>query len=86
MLHKLFTLPFKAVIKVGEIIKEEADLELYDIDYIQQQLIQLQMLLEMDEITKEYYQEKEEELLLRYEVAKQKEQEKWDDLEEEEDF
>jgi hypothetical protein len=82
MLHKLFTLPFKAVIKVGEIIKEEADRELYDIDFIQQQLIQLQTLLEMDEITEEYYLEREEELLLRYEVAKEKEQEKWDELEE----
>ncbi|MGO4886201.1 gas vesicle protein GvpG [Anaerobacillus sp. MEB173] len=81
MLHKLFTLPFRAVIKVGEIIKEEVDQELYDIDFIQQQLIQLQMLLEMDEITEEDYQKREEDLLVRYEIAKEREQELWDDLE-----
>jgi hypothetical protein len=74
MLHKLFTLPFKAVIKVGEIIKEEVDRERLDIDQIQKQLIELQLLLEMDEITMEYFQEREKELLLQFELAKEKEQ------------
>ncbi|WP_216830683.1 gas vesicle protein GvpG [Alkalihalobacterium elongatum] len=82
MLHKLFTLPFKAVIKVGEKIKEEADRELYDLDYIQQELIQLQMLLEMDEITEEEFQDKEEELLLRYEIAMEREQSNVEGIEE----
>jgi hypothetical protein len=82
MLHKLFTLPFKAVIKLGEKIKEEVDRELYDVDFIQHQLIQLEMLLEMDEITQEYYEQKEEELLQRYEIAKEREQGSWDESEE----
>ena len=82
MLHKLFTLPLKAVIKVGEKIKEEADRELYDLEFIQQQLVQLQMLLEMDEITEEEYEAKEEELLLRYEIAMEREQSNAEEIEE----
>ncbi|MDE5413661.1 gas vesicle protein GvpG [Alkalihalobacterium chitinilyticum] len=82
MLHKLFTLPLKAVIKVGEKIKEEADRELYDLEFIQQQLVQLQMLLEMGEITEQEYAVKEEELLLRYEIAMEREQSNTEVIEE----
>ncbi|MDZ5711057.1 gas vesicle protein GvpG [Jeotgalibacillus haloalkalitolerans] len=78
MIHKLVTAPINMVIKIGEKVKEEADKELYDLNTIQQKLIQLQMMYELEEIPEEVYQEKEEELLIRYEIAKQREMEQWE--------
>lgn len=78
MIHKLFTAPMNLVIKVGEKVKEEADRELYDLDSIQQKLIRLQMMCELEEIPEKAYKEKEEELLMRYEVAKARELEEWE--------
>ncbi|MDR4935076.1 gas vesicle protein GvpG [Rossellomorea marisflavi] len=80
MLHKLVSAPLNLVIKVGEKIKEEADKELYDLPTIQQKLIQLQMMFELGEISEEAFQIKEDELLMRYEIAKTKEMEQWEDL------
>lgn len=73
MIHKLFTLPFKALILLGEKVKEEADQELYHIPYLQQQLIQLHMMYEMQEIDEETYRQKEQDLLQRYQIAKERE-------------
>lgn len=80
MIHKLFTAPINLLIKVGEKVKEEADKELYDLPTIQQKLIQLQMMYELDEIPEEAYKEKEQELLIRYQMAKEKEMQQWDEL------
>ncbi|UKS65169.1 gas vesicle protein GvpG [Rossellomorea marisflavi] len=80
MLHKLVSAPLNLVIKVGEKIKEEADKELYDLPTIQQKLIQLQMMFELGEISEEAFQVKEDELLMRYEIAKTMEMEQWEDL------
>ncbi|WP_079526334.1 gas vesicle protein GvpG [Halobacillus hunanensis] len=80
MLHKLVTGPMNVVKKVGEKVKEEADKELYDLPTIQQKLVQLQMMYELEEIPEEAYKEKEAELLQRYEVAKRKEMEQWEEL------
>ncbi|MCA1054998.1 gas vesicle protein GvpG [Rossellomorea aquimaris] len=80
MIHKLVSAPISMVIKVGEKIKEEADKELYDLPTIQQKLIQLQMMYELGEMPERAFQEKEEELLTRYEIAKQREMEQWDTL------
>lgn len=80
MLHKLVTWPFDAVIKVGEKVKEEADKELYDLPTIQQKLIQLQMMYELEEIPEEVFQEQEQELLIRYEIAKRREMALWEEL------
>lgn len=80
MIHKLVSAPINMVIKVGEKIKEEADKELYDLPTIQQKLIQLQMMYELGEIPEEAFQEKEDELLARYEIAKQREMEQWEEL------
>jgi Gas vesicle protein G len=71
MLHKLFTLPIRSLIKLGEKIQEETDQELYNITYIQQQLIELHTLFELGEVDEETYILKEEELLERYKVAKE---------------
>jgi len=80
MIHKLVTAPINLVIKIGEKVKEEADKELYDLSTIQQKLIQLQMMYELGEIPEEAYKAKEEELLTRYEVAKQLEIEQWEQM------
>ncbi|MFD2924977.1 gas vesicle protein GvpG [Halobacillus naozhouensis] len=80
MLHKLVTGPMNMVKKIGEKVQEEADKELYDLSTIQQKLVQLQMMYELEEIPEDVYKEKEEELLQRYEVAKRKEMEQWEEL------
>ncbi|KPB04749.1 gas vesicle protein GvpG [Bacillus sp. CHD6a] len=80
MIHKLLTGPIGALVKLGEKIKEEVDREMYDIDHIQKQLVQLEMLMETDEITEEQYHAQEEELLQRYEVAKLREQRMFEEL------
>lgn len=80
MIHKLFTAPMNLVIKVGEKVKEEAERELYDLDYIQQKLIRLQMMYELEEIPEKVFKEKEEELLMRYEIAKAHELEQWETM------
>ncbi|WP_059173162.1 gas vesicle protein GvpG [Bacillus sp. FJAT-27445] len=80
MLHKLVSAPINLVIKIAEKVKEEADKELYDLPTIQQKLIQLQMMYELDEIPEEAYKSKEQELMARYEIAKQKEMEQWQEM------
>ncbi|OCA82274.1 gas vesicle protein GvpG [Bacillus sp. FJAT-27225] len=80
MIHKLVSAPINLVIKIAEKVKEEADKELYDLPTIQQKLIQLQMMYELGEIPEDAYKAKEEELILRYEVAKQLELEQWEEM------
>ncbi|MCI2255407.1 gas vesicle protein GvpG [Domibacillus sp. PGB-M46] len=80
MLHKLISAPINLVIKIGEKVKEEADKELYDLPTIQQKLIQLQMMYELGEIPEEAYKAKEEELIIRYEIAKRTEMEQWEHM------
>ncbi|MYL49220.1 gas vesicle protein GvpG [Halobacillus litoralis] len=80
MIHKLFTSPIHLIKKVGEHVKEEVDKEMYDIEHIQKKLIQLQMMYELEEISEEHYEEQEEELLIRYEVAKKLEMEQWENM------
>ncbi len=80
MIHKLFTSPLNLVVKIGEQVKEEVDKELYDLDQIQKKLIHLQMMYELEEVSEEVYKAKESELLERYEMAKKREMEQWEDL------
>lgn len=80
MLHKLVTAPMNLVVKIGQKVQEEAEKELYDLPTIQQKLIQLQMMFELGEIPEKAFQEKEDELLTRYEIAKRREMEEWDKL------
>lgn len=79
MIHKLFTWPLDTVITVGEKVKEEVDKELYDLDHIQKKLAHVQMLYEMGDITEEEFDEQEEELLARFRIAKEREQEEIED-------
>jgi len=73
MIRKLFTLPIRSLIKLGEKIQEEVDQELYDIPYLQQQLVELHMMFEMGELDEDTYVEREQELLTRYKIAKERE-------------
>jgi anaerobic ribonucleoside-triphosphate reductase len=73
MIHKLFTFPIRSLIRLGEKIKEEVDQELYDITHIQLQLMELHMFHEMGEIDEETYAEREQDLLNRYKIAKERE-------------
>lgn len=77
MLHKLASAPIHALVKVGEKVKEETDKELYDLPTIQRKLIYLQTMYEQGEIAATDYERQEEELLSRYEQAKQMELEQW---------
>lgn len=79
MIHKLITMPIRSLLKLGEKIQEEVDHELYDIPHIQQQLIQLHTLYEMGEIDEETYEEREQELLTRYKIAKEREKNRLSD-------
>ncbi|MDY5059882.1 gas vesicle protein GvpG [Staphylococcus simulans] len=63
----------KLLKKIAEQVKDETDKELYDLPTIEKKLIQLQMQEELGEIPEDEYREKEEQLLARYETAKQKE-------------
>ncbi|GGC81969.1 hypothetical protein GCM10007216_10620 [Thalassobacillus devorans] len=80
MIQKLFTSPLNLVVKVGEKVKEEVDKELYDLETIQKKLVHLQMMYELEEISEDVFKAQEEELLVRYEVAKKKEMEQWNEL------
>ena len=80
MIHKLFTSPLNLVVKIGEQVKEEVDKEFYDLDQIQKKLIHLQMMYELEEVSEEVYKAKESELLERYEMAKKREMEQWEDI------
>ncbi|WP_129689498.1 gas vesicle protein GvpG [Gottfriedia acidiceleris] len=75
MIFKALAFPLKSIILLGEKIKEEADRVLFDSKSIEQQLIRLQMMFELGEVTEAIYVQQEEELLLRYQVAKMKERE-----------
>lgn len=72
MIHKLFTLPVRALILIGEKVKEEVDHELYDISFLHQQLLQLYMDHEMHEIPEDIFVQKERELLRRLQLAKER--------------
>lgn len=63
----------KLLKKIAEQVKDETDKELYDLPTIEKKLIQLQMQEELGEIPEDEYREKEEQLLARYDTAKQKE-------------
>ena len=74
MIFKFFTLSIRSLIKLGEKIQEEADQELYNIPLIyNNSLIELHMMFDMEEIDEETYTAREEELLNRYKIAKDRE-------------
>jgi Gas vesicle protein G len=65
----LFGLPAKGLMSIFAKVCEMAQLELTDESKIKEELLQLQTLYEIDEITDEEYQEKEAALLERFMAA-----------------
>ena len=73
LLDDILFSPVHGVVWLAEKIKEAAEAEKFDESKIRESLLDLQMKLELEEITEEEYQESETELMERMdEIAKQK--------------
>lgn len=64
--------PIKGVIRLSRFLEDQAQQQYYDTNLIRQELMRLQTQFEMDEISEEEYDQKEEALLERLEEAQQK--------------
>lgn len=74
IIYDLLAAPLKFGVKIVEQIRDMAENELYGEDKIKEELVKLQMMLEMEEINQEQYNEAEAILLKRLaEGAKRKE-------------
>lgn len=70
LIDDILLAPLKGIIFLGKKIKEVADKELFDEGRLKQNLMELQMKLEMEEISEEEYQKREKELLERLEAVR----------------
>lgn len=80
MIHKIFTSPINLIVKIGEKVQDEVEKKFYDLEHIQKKLIHLQMMYELEEIDEASYKQSETELLIRYEIAKQREMDQINEL------
>jgi hypothetical protein len=64
--------PIKGVVWIAEKVAEEADKKLYDEDTVRGQLMELELRLDLGEITEEEYLEAEEVLLGRLRVIRER--------------
>ena len=71
-----FLLPIKGTAWIGEKIKEAAEAEFTDKSKVQEELLKLQMLFDMDEISEKEFKKKEEKLIEKFEMIKKYEEEK----------
>jgi hypothetical protein len=71
-----FLLPIKGVARIGEKVKEVAEMEFTDRSKVQEELLNLQMLFDMDEISEEEFKKKEEKLLDKLETIRKYEEER----------
>jgi len=62
----------KGVMWIAEKILEQAEGEIYDADKVRGQLMELELMLDMDEITEEEYMKAEEVLLERLRVIRKR--------------
>ena len=67
--------PINGIVWIAEKIAEQAENELYDADKVRGQLMELELLLDMDEISEEAYLEAEEELLARLRIILERQRE-----------
>jgi len=73
LLYKIFVEPTAKICKnIVEKIRDMAENELYGEDKIKTELVKLQMMLEMDEITQEQYNEAEDILMKRLEESSER--------------
>lgn len=75
LIDDLLALPFKGLMGILHKIHETADRELNDEGYIQEKLLELQLLYEMDEIGEEEYAEQAAEWEARLNAVRQAEDE-----------
>ena len=75
LIDDLLALPFKGFLGIFRNIHELADRELNDEAYIQEKLLELQLLYEMDEISEEEYTEQAAEWEARLNAVRQAEEE-----------
>ena len=68
-------IPFKGIAWLADKLKGTAESELYDEGNVKKELLNLQMSLEMDEISEDEYHKKETELLERLEVIRKHKEE-----------
>src|SRR3954471_2726304 len=73
--------PLRGTVKVAEVLAEEADRQLYDEDNIKRELVQLEIDAEEDRVGPKERAAKEDELLERLAVARQRELEEQELLE-----
>lgn len=67
--------PINGIVWIAEKLAEQAENELYDADKVRGQLMELELLLDMDEISEEAYLEAEEELLARLRIIQERQRE-----------
>ena len=76
IIDSILLAPLKGVIWLGEKLNEIAEKELNDTGRIKEELMGLQLRFELDQISEQEYNEKEEELLARLDaITKAKEKE-----------
>jgi len=74
LIDSILLAPVKGVVWLGEKLNEVAEKELNDDGLIKQELMELQLRFELDEISEQEYNKKENELLDRLDaIAKSKE-------------
>jgi len=74
LIDSILLAPVKGVVWLGEKLNEVAEKELNDDGLIKQELMELQLRFELDEISEQEYNEKENELLDRLDaIVKSKE-------------
>ena len=74
LIDSILLAPVKGVVWLGEKLSEVAERELNDDGLIKQELMELQLRFELDEISEQEYNEKENKLLDRLDaIAKSKE-------------
>ncbi len=76
ILDDIFLAPFKVVHWIGKKLYEYAEEELTDEVEVRQALLELQMRFELDEITKDEYQEGEDALMARLKAIKEYKEER----------
>ena len=70
VLDDIFLAPIKALIWLGEKVNEVAEEEVSGEGRIKERLMELQLRFELDEISEEEYEQKEEELLMQLDAIK----------------
>jgi len=76
LIDSILLAPLKGVIWIGQKLNDVAQREIWDEGHVKEELMQLQLQFELDEISEQEYNDKEEELLAKLDaIAKANEKE-----------